>query len=193
MVVLWSVRPRRFLPVSSRCGWRTCSLQSPESRTPTCRANGARRAARRRSSSTSDPDETDTLAHIPRELLFPAPRMPRGHVRDRLRRARPLPDADRRRVLDLRAPSAHVSYLRLPSVPGGRYRTRRQAADRRSRQDSGRSITPTTEVELCTRRSAQRRNSHENERTTLRMRQNWRCVPSRQWESSSASDVTYGG
>ena len=26
------------------------------------------------------PDETDTLAHIPRELLFPAPRMPRGHV-----------------------------------------------------------------------------------------------------------------
>jgi uncharacterized protein len=27
-----------------------------------------------------EPDETDTLAHIPRELLFPAPRMPRGHV-----------------------------------------------------------------------------------------------------------------
>lgn len=26
------------------------------------------------------PDEVDTLAHIPRELLFPAPRMPRGHV-----------------------------------------------------------------------------------------------------------------
>ena len=26
------------------------------------------------------PDETDTLAHIPPELLFPAPRMPRGHV-----------------------------------------------------------------------------------------------------------------
>jgi Fe-S-cluster containining protein len=26
------------------------------------------------------PDETDTLAHIPRELLFPAPRLPRGHV-----------------------------------------------------------------------------------------------------------------
>lgn len=26
------------------------------------------------------PDETDTLAHIPAELLFPAPRMPRGHV-----------------------------------------------------------------------------------------------------------------
>jgi Fe-S-cluster containining protein len=26
------------------------------------------------------PDETDTLAHIPRELLFPAPRSPRGHV-----------------------------------------------------------------------------------------------------------------
>ncbi|HUQ39857.1 MAG TPA: YkgJ family cysteine cluster protein [Acidimicrobiales bacterium] len=26
------------------------------------------------------PDETDALAHIPRELLFPAPRMPKGHV-----------------------------------------------------------------------------------------------------------------
>jgi uncharacterized protein len=26
------------------------------------------------------PDETDTLAHIPVELLFPAPLMPRGHV-----------------------------------------------------------------------------------------------------------------
>jgi len=27
-----------------------------------------------------EPDETDTLAHIPKELLFPAPRAPRGHV-----------------------------------------------------------------------------------------------------------------
>lgn len=26
------------------------------------------------------PDETDTLAHVPAELLFPAPRMPAGHV-----------------------------------------------------------------------------------------------------------------
>jgi uncharacterized protein len=26
-----------------------------------------------------DPDETDALAHIPSELLFPAPGMPRGH------------------------------------------------------------------------------------------------------------------
>ncbi|HET9442797.1 MAG TPA: YkgJ family cysteine cluster protein [Acidimicrobiales bacterium] len=26
------------------------------------------------------PDEVDTLAHIPRRLLFPAPRLPRGHV-----------------------------------------------------------------------------------------------------------------
>src|SRR5205085_2969307 len=26
------------------------------------------------------PDETDTLAHIPSELLFPAPRRPSGHV-----------------------------------------------------------------------------------------------------------------
>ena len=26
------------------------------------------------------PDETETLAHIPRELLFPAPRLPKGHV-----------------------------------------------------------------------------------------------------------------
>jgi Fe-S-cluster containining protein len=27
-----------------------------------------------------EPDETDTLAHIPRQLLFPAPQLPRGHV-----------------------------------------------------------------------------------------------------------------
>jgi Fe-S-cluster containining protein len=27
-----------------------------------------------------EPDETDTLAHIPSALLFPAPRLPRGHV-----------------------------------------------------------------------------------------------------------------
>ncbi|MEP7111886.1 MAG: YkgJ family cysteine cluster protein [Ilumatobacteraceae bacterium] len=27
-----------------------------------------------------EPDETDTLARIPTELLFPAPRLPRGHV-----------------------------------------------------------------------------------------------------------------
>ena len=27
-----------------------------------------------------DPDEADTLAHIPRALLFPAPGRPRGHV-----------------------------------------------------------------------------------------------------------------
>jgi Fe-S-cluster containining protein len=26
------------------------------------------------------PDETDTLSHIPAELLFPAPRLPQGHV-----------------------------------------------------------------------------------------------------------------
>lgn len=29
---------------------------------------------------TIGPDETDTLAHIPRPLLFPAPRMPRGFL-----------------------------------------------------------------------------------------------------------------
>lgn len=27
-----------------------------------------------------EPDEADALAHIPRQLLFPAPRLPRGHV-----------------------------------------------------------------------------------------------------------------
>jgi Fe-S-cluster containining protein len=27
-----------------------------------------------------EPDETDTLAHVPAGLLFPAPRLPRGHV-----------------------------------------------------------------------------------------------------------------
>jgi hypothetical protein len=29
---------------------------------------------------TIEPDETDTLAHIPAELLFPAPRAPRGYM-----------------------------------------------------------------------------------------------------------------
>src|SRR5437868_3481590 len=27
-----------------------------------------------------EPDETDTLSRIPAELLFPAPRLPRGHM-----------------------------------------------------------------------------------------------------------------
>jgi Fe-S-cluster containining protein len=27
-----------------------------------------------------EPDETDTLAHIPPDVLFPAPRLPRGHL-----------------------------------------------------------------------------------------------------------------
>src|SRR3954447_9583183 len=27
-----------------------------------------------------EPDETDTLAHVPPDLLFPAPRLPKGHV-----------------------------------------------------------------------------------------------------------------
>ena len=52
------------------------------------------------------PDETETLARIPADLLFPAPRMPRGSRRARLRRARSLPDARRRPLLDLRAPPA---------------------------------------------------------------------------------------
>lgn len=27
-----------------------------------------------------EPDEADTLAHIPRQVLFPAPKLPRGHL-----------------------------------------------------------------------------------------------------------------
>jgi hypothetical protein len=64
------------------------------------------------------PDETDTLAHIPAELLFPAPRMPEGHV---------LLGYDERghcpmligTVLHLRASPAGLSHVRLPSLPRG--------------------------------------------------------------------------
>ena len=62
------------------------------------------------------PDETDTLAHIPAELRFPAPGLPGGHVvlgYDEHGRCPMLAD---RRVLDLRAPSADVPHVRLPGV-----------------------------------------------------------------------------
>ena len=48
------------------------------------------------------PDETDTLAHIPAELLFPAPRRPPGHAFSGTT-SRGIARAGRRHVLDLRA------------------------------------------------------------------------------------------
>jgi len=66
-----------------------------------------------------------------------------------IRRAGALSDAGRRRVLDLRAPSPHVSHLRLPGVRGDRrgarpvttrHRRPREAMalrDRRSRRSGG--------------------------------------------------------
>ncbi len=53
-----------------------------------------------------EPDEADALAHIPVELVFPAPRMPPGHVVLGYDARGALPDARRRPVLDLRAPPA---------------------------------------------------------------------------------------
>ena len=76
------------------------------------------------------PDETDTLSHIPHELLFPAPRSTGRPCAPGLRRAGSLPDAGRRRVLDLRAPARDLSDLRLPGLPGTGVADRRQAVDR---------------------------------------------------------------
>ena len=72
------------------------------------------------------------LAHIPAELLFPAATARRQRA-PRVRRERTLPDADRRRVLDLRAPPEDLPHLRLPGLSCRRPLTRRrrgQGADR---------------------------------------------------------------
>ena len=63
------------------------------------------------------PDEVDTLAHIPAELLFPAPRMPKGHVLLGYDERGHCPMLIDERVLDLRAASADLSHVRLPGVP----------------------------------------------------------------------------
>ena len=57
------------------------------------------------------PDETDTLAHIPAALLFPAPRLPDGHVLLGYDEHGHCPMLDRRRLLDLRAPAPNVPHL----------------------------------------------------------------------------------
>ncbi len=67
-----------------------------------------------------------------RGVALPGARAAEGSRRAGVRRARALPDAGRRRVLDLRAPSPHVSHLRLPGVRGHGGRARR--ANRRSRR-----------------------------------------------------------
>ena len=69
----------------------------------TCRATDARRAAGRRSSCTSARRDRDARSH-PAALLFPAPACRRATCSG-LRRAWALPDARRRPVLDLRAPT----------------------------------------------------------------------------------------
>ena len=86
--------------------------------TPRCRATGAPLVARRRSSCTSSPDETDTLAHIPDSVVFPAPRMPRGSCAARATTGAGTARCSSTIVLDLRAPSGHdVPDLRLPGLP----------------------------------------------------------------------------
>ena len=77
------------------------------------------------------PDEAETLAHIPALAAVPGAATACRQRPPRLRRERPLPDAHRRRVLDLRAPPEDVPHLRLPGLPGCRRRARRrQACDR---------------------------------------------------------------
>ena len=64
-------------------------------------------------------------AHPAPRCGSPRPGLPEGARGARVRRARALPDAGRRRVLDLRAPTPHVSHLRLPGVRRHRRRARR--------------------------------------------------------------------
>jgi len=81
------------------------------------------------------PEETDTLAHIPRELVFPAPLL-RAATSCSLRRARTLSDARGEPVFDIRTPATRVSHVRLSRLRGRRTRRGRgrQAVDCRARR-----------------------------------------------------------
>jgi Fe-S-cluster containining protein len=48
--------------------------------TATVPCNGCTACCRARQFVPIEPDETDTLAHVPPDLLFPAPRRPAGHM-----------------------------------------------------------------------------------------------------------------
>ena len=81
--------------------------------------------------------DASALAHVPRELLFPAPGHAAPATRARLRRPRPLPAAGRRRpVHHLRAPAADLPHVRLPGLRGGGHR-RRPRGDHASRRGAG--------------------------------------------------------
>ena len=78
-----------------------------------------------------DPDEADTLAHIPREVLFPAPGLPPGHVLMGYDEHGACPMFVDGGMLDLRAPPAGVPRLRLPHLRGHRCRRGRRRQDGR--------------------------------------------------------------
>ena len=71
------------------------------------------------------PDETDTLAHIPPELLFPAPRMPPGHVLMGYDEHGHCPMLVDNRCSIYEHRPAHVPHVRLPDLPGRGCRGRR--------------------------------------------------------------------
>ncbi len=81
------------------------------------------------------PDETDTLAHIPAELLFPAPGLPPGHVVLGYDERGHCPMLIDERMLDLRASPADVSHVRLPDLP--RRRARASTTPTRPRSPDG--------------------------------------------------------
>ena len=122
-------------PGACRGGWSGWSRPWPAGRDRTCRATAARPAARASQFIHIGPDETATLARMPAALLFPAPGLPRRSRAHGLRRARPLPDAGRRSVLDLRgsarapvAPTTAVCSRRRGWSPTGWARSRSSIA-----------------------------------------------------------------
>jgi len=116
---------RRFDAGPSRRGWPRWPVprRDADASVPVRRVHGVLHASQ---FVHIAPDETDTLDHIPRELLFAAPGWSRGTC-SWARRGRQLPDAPRRRVLHLRASSPHVSHLRLPGLRRHRRQPRRRA------------------------------------------------------------------
>ena len=84
-----------------------------------------------------EPDEADTLAHVPAALLFPAPGRPRGHVLLGFDERGHCPMLRRGRLLDLRAPAPHLPHLRLPGLRRDRRSSRaarRWPSPRRARR-----------------------------------------------------------
>ena len=137
----------RCPPASCRRGSPACRPPCAARRSPTCRAARCTACCTSSQFVHIEPDETDTLAHVPAALLVPRARASAGARAARVRRARALPDARRARLHDLRAPAAHVPHLRLPGVRRHRHRARSDPArGRRARVRRWRFVVDTPEA-----------------------------------------------